>query len=40
MALPEGALPLVVGTGLALAALTLVLSPLLGAMDAAATARG
>ena len=33
MALPEGALPLVVGTGLALAALTLVLSPLLGAMD-------
>ncbi len=39
MALPEGALPLVVGTGLALAALTLVLSPLLGAMDATDTAK-
>lgn len=35
MALPEGAIPLVVGTGLALGALTLVLSPLLGSIDAA-----
>lgn len=34
MALPEGAIPLVVGTGLALGALTLVLSPLLGSIDA------
>jgi rRNA maturation endonuclease Nob1 len=33
MALPEGALPLVLGTGLALGALTLVLSPLLSAID-------
>lgn len=35
MALPDGALPLVVGTALALGALTLVLSPLLSAIDAA-----
>ncbi len=33
MALPEGAMPLVVGTALALGALTLVLSPLLSAID-------
>jgi hypothetical protein len=33
MALPEGGVPLVVGTALALGALTLVLSPLLGAVD-------
>lgn len=33
MALPDGAIPLIVGTGLALGALTLVLSPLLGTMD-------
>ena len=43
MALPEGAMPLVVGTALALAALTLVLSPLIGTAetteDAATTAR-
>lgn len=36
MALPEGAIPLVVGTGLALTALTLVLSPLLGTMETTA----
>lgn len=35
MALPEGALPLVVGTALVLGALTLVLSPLLSAIDPA-----
>jgi len=35
MALPEGAMPLVVGTALALGALTLVLSPLLSAIDPA-----
>lgn len=34
MALPEGAMPLVVGTGLVLGALTIVLSPLLGTSDA------
>ena len=34
MALPEGAVPLLVGTALALGALALVLSPLLGATDA------
>lgn len=34
MALPEGAMPLVVGTGLVLGALTIVLSPLLGTIDA------
>ncbi|GAB1342258.1 zinc ribbon domain-containing protein [Gemmatimonas sp.] len=34
MALPEGAMPLVVGTGLVLGALTIVLSPLLEASDA------
>ncbi len=33
MALPEGGVPLVVGTALALGALTLVLSPLLSAVD-------
>jgi hypothetical protein len=33
MALPEGALPLVLGTGLALGALTLVLAPLISAID-------
>jgi hypothetical protein len=33
LALPEGALPLVVGTGLAVGALTLVLSPLISALD-------
>ena len=33
MAIPEGALPLVLGTGLALGALSLVLSPLLGSSD-------
>jgi hypothetical protein len=33
MALPEGSMPLVVGTALALGALTLVLSPLLSAID-------
>ncbi len=37
MALPEGALPLVLGTGLALGALTLVLAPLLSAIDAPTT---
>lgn len=35
MALPEGALPLVLGTGLALGALTLVLAPLISAIDPA-----
>lgn len=35
MALPEGAMPLVVGTALVLGALTLVLSPLLSAIDPA-----
>jgi hypothetical protein len=35
MAFPEGAMPLVVGTALALGALTLVLSPLLSAIDQA-----
>jgi len=35
MALPEGALPLVVGTALVLSALTLVLTPLLSAIDPA-----
>ncbi|MCO4100058.1 MAG: zinc ribbon domain-containing protein [Gemmatimonas sp.] len=37
MALPEGALPLVLGTGLALGALTLVLAPLLSAIDSPTT---
>lgn len=36
MALPEGAMPLVVGTALALGALTLVLSPLLNTVDGSA----
>ena len=35
LALPEGALPLMVGTGLAIGALTLVLSPLLASIDGA-----
>ena len=35
LALPEGALPLVVGTGLAVGALALVLAPLLSAIDGA-----
>lgn len=35
MALPEGSLALLLGTGLALGALTLVLSPLLSAVDSA-----
>lgn len=38
MALPEGAVPLIVGTGLALGALTLVLSPLLGTIESKADA--
>lgn len=33
LALPEGALPLVVGTGLAVGALALVLSPLISSLD-------
>jgi hypothetical protein len=37
MALPEGAVPLVVGTALALGALTLVLSPLLSSVDGSAS---
>jgi rRNA maturation endonuclease Nob1 len=36
MALPDGAVPLIVGTALALSALTLVLSPLLGSVDGTA----
>lgn len=36
LALPDGAVPLMVGTGLAVGALALVLSPLLSSLDAAA----
>lgn len=34
LALPDGAMPLIVGTGLAVGALTLVLAPLLSSIDA------